>query len=186
MKKLPIAALFSLLGCFSVFAGGFEFTTGIYGGGLAGPKLTPGEDETHFSFTHLGWNLQLGFYADAEGNDHMAWDIVGDFGFGYSSRGNSRSEELKINPDIPLDFFVGAVGEFFFLKPLGVGLGAGYSQEGAYIRGEVPLIWEYGKLALSFDYFVQHPDHPWRVGALASLRGPAAAAVLEFLGAWFS
>jgi hypothetical protein len=55
-----------------------------------------------------------------------------------------------------------------------------------YIRGEVPLIWEYGKLALSFDYFVQHPDRPWRVGALASLRGPAAAAVLEFLGAWFS
>ena len=98
-----------------------------------------------------------------------------------------------------IDFYLGAITEFYFLPIMGIAIGGGvtpglsrYDQTFTpYIRVQIPFLFSAIKLGLSFDYILwdgsvlpRGADAPfgYRTNILVNVRGVAAARLFTM---WF-
>ena len=161
VKKVFLVLFLIVFGAGLVFAE-FEFDFGIYGG-LGNPASA-------------GLSMRLGYitpaYKGAAGNElnDFRWALLGDFGFGFryglykktyryqevTSWGGPQTKEMPYT--FYLDYNMGLLTEFYFLGPLGIALGGGVAPGALeewfvpYIRIELPLLFENGKVSIGFDY----------------------------------
>ena len=194
MKKIFFCLLLLAFCTFNVFAV-FEFTSGLYIGGFSGPNFDPkladtGYKPINFSFSHAGWNIQLGNMWGEGDDSKFSYALLADLGLigwnasrNWGSYNGTGTAPNITYPDMPIEMIGGILNEFYF-RWIGFGVGAGYGTDGIYFRGTVPIIFRYVKMGFHYDYFLQ--PGIWRAGLTLNLRNQAAAFLLEFLAAWFS
>jgi hypothetical protein len=150
MKKLVLVLVLLMV------AGTFAFAEFELGAGLYGSFLDT---------TALGLEIQLGGMGQAGGS--LLWDIVFDGGIGYNFSSDASS----------IDYNAGVLGEIIF-GFIGLGVGGGYGNGSAYIRGELPLLFGPVKLAGAYDYYLNGGG---RVVISLLFRGEAAGIFAQAL-----
>ncbi|MDR2716553.1 MAG: hypothetical protein LBB89_00610 [Treponema sp.] len=208
MKKIMLIVIMITVGAGLAFAE-FEFEFGIYGGwGNAAAA---------------GLALRMGYitpaYKVAGGDDPymFRWSLLTDFGIGYRYGNQKMKEEFsyEFSPSpgqtittttgynaIPaLDYNMGLITEFYFLRFIGIAIGGGVtpgtkeSLFTPYVRTEIPFLFNNVKLGLGFDYIFWKNDQlppgvtmppGYRANLFIQIRGPTAMNALGFLFWWLN
>jgi len=150
MKKYFFAVTLIFLISGFVFAD-FEGAVGIYGGfGTA---------------ASAGCSAQLGYISPEVNGKNFRWTALADLGIGfrYGSGASSAYNSVKNDESaFALDFYIGAIAEFYFLPFMGIALGGGitpgfvdqYHKEWfqPYSRVQIPFRLKIAKLNVSFDF----------------------------------
>jgi len=174
MKKIILASVLIAFASGFAFAQ-FELNAGLYGGyGTAGAA---------------GLNIQAG-YNFSFNDDKLNLALLADLGFGYRY-GNKELEDYYKSKgwedsidanDNMLEYYIGAIGEFYFLSFMGIGAGGGfakctcgYALFRPYARVTLPFVFSFFKAGFSFDYLFLNEGHKevptsYRVNLFASVK----------------
>ena len=176
MKYLFFVLMTAAIAAFPAFAQ-FECNAGLYGGfGTAGSA---------------GINVQAGYDFMLK-DDTLRLALLADLGIGYRYGNDEVSSRKEIwgGSFNYLDYYFGALCEFYFLPFMGIGAGGGWTvcvcgnKNGItpYARVTLPFVMKYFKAGVGFDYIFRveesHKNVPmgYRVNFLFNVR------IMEFSG----
>ena len=172
MNKKLVLTIAILIMCTGLLFAEFDYELGFYGGfGNAGAA---------------GIDMQIGYVSPAYSNrrfdqpNRFRWSILADTGFGfrygsdemrkqfvidtyYTKSGEAINTTIGYEPII-LDYFLGLLAEFYFLRFMGLGIGGGVTTGlgdawfTPYFRIELPILLNYFKFGLGFDYIFWSND----------------------------
>jgi len=200
MKKLMLTMVMITMGIGLAFAD-FEFQFGFYGG--------------YGNTASVGLNTRLGFitpaYKGAVGGEerNFRWALLTDFGVGFRYGMLNKTYEVQEptnwggyqtvekNYSDVVDYNIGLITEFYFLRPMGFAIGGGVAPGALnehfipYVRAEIPFLFENAKLTIGYDQVLwgekevpQGVTMPlgYRINLLLHLRGDLAFDLFRF---WF-